>query len=549
MRTNNNKNLLIKVVLVSIALFSGRPWWPKTNHIVMISAQGLSGQVCLEHVCEQTVTGRNLPYARVLEIIHTKAYLRDIDLGVVSSASASTSSTSASMTQQAMAAQLLNKPIRPHPHHSRRRKKRQAATAASSTSTFMQATGINGAQVLYSIPFFLMSLLFVSALRRKPKVHHTTTTTYLQPEPVVHPVPVPVIPEPVAPPIILQTSPPLIPGNVPQPGYPGGGLDPDLVPNHAILSLVPEGLVPLAVFPDPGGGAGLYTSIAAAAHNSDCVLFAEPDPIQLFSYEPYLTTTSARRLRRSPSARRTTMSQKRGRKKERKKKDLKEQRKKRQPRNEHIIEIPAFERFYGFRCHITFRKACPGCNGHQPPPPPRPHFQPNQPLDDGGGGGIGLDSNKDHHMMAEVVKSMSSTPKPPALSFFPATPSQYYFGLPHPPPPGFYPHHPLPYSYGHHGHHFSHHHHQTTRSKGHPTTTSSTSNVYNPYNSMMSKPSPIYYDYFKTKAASTKTTTTTTAANKNRRSSSPYIRVVEEFHTDGNPQCHVHVAPLPACLP
>ena len=88
--------------------------------------------------------------------------------------------------------------------------------------------------------------------------------------------------------IELFEGPPLIPYDVPNPGQPGGGYEPDPDEHDKILSLVPYGLVPLAVFPN---------LVYRDGNPSECIIFAEPDPIIVapppplppyYSYDPYL---------------------------------------------------------------------------------------------------------------------------------------------------------------------------------------------------------------------------------------------------------------------
>lgn len=147
----------------------------------------------------------------------------------------------------------------------------------------------------------------------------------------------------------IPVIPPLVPLNVAQPGEPGGGDFPQNGDSE-VLDLVPEGLRPVAIFP-PYLFPRTYPAI--------CVIWAELDPKPYYGHgygygrrpkkHPLLAKGSSMldRIRNIFSGRRDTG---------------KSSRFIPIPRNKrvHAIEVPAFERRYGFRCKITLadRQKC-----------------------------------------------------------------------------------------------------------------------------------------------------------------------------------------------
>ena len=125
----------------------------------------------------------------------------------------------------------------------------------------------------------------------------------------------------------VPVVPPLIPLTVPQPGEPGGGAPPS-AGDEEVRGLVPRGLRPVSVFPPY-----LFPRTVPAK----CVIWAEPDPPLDLLEEP--------------------------RKKLMGKKSFLEQVKDffgldkliPKPRGKYVrvVEVPAFERRYGFRCKVT----------------------------------------------------------------------------------------------------------------------------------------------------------------------------------------------------
>jgi hypothetical protein len=263
------------------------------------------GSPCLEKICEQTITGRNLPYPRILQILHTREYLNAIHLDK----------------------------IPPDIRHRKKRLKRQATHTGVHSEIMSHSLN---SPMLLGVPLMFLSLLFVASLRRRG--HHKPQ--YVA-QSAHHKLPSAVVNYVEEPPVIIQISPPLIPKHVPQPGQPGGGLDPALYGDYRILGLVPEGLVLIAVFP-------------RSAHYgdrdspSDCVLFAEPDPLPYYGYDPY-------RFKRARQQRLTRSVSKKSRKVSRNGLHHPTA-----PHHQHLIEVPAFERLYGFRCLVTVidRKPC-----------------------------------------------------------------------------------------------------------------------------------------------------------------------------------------------
>ena len=169
----------------------------------------------------------------------------------------------------------------------------------------------------------ILSMMFLASLGRKKESEESNSV------------------EIVSPPIAIFEGPPLIPYDVPNPGQPGGGYEPHPDHHYKILSLVPYGLIPLAVFPN------LYRG----GNPSECVIFAEPDPVIVpspppppipipppyYLHDPYL------RLRKKTHDRKNT------RKFVKMKKNAHQRR-----------HIQIDHRLYGFRCLVTIidKKSC-----------------------------------------------------------------------------------------------------------------------------------------------------------------------------------------------
>ena len=173
----------------------------------------------------------------------------------------------------------------------------------------------------------ILSMMFLASLGRKKESESNSVV------------------EIVSPPIEIFEGPPLIPYDVPNPGQPGGGYEPHPEHHYKILSLVPYGLIPLAVFPN------LYRG----GNPSECVIFAEPDPVIVpspppppipippplppyYSYDPYL------RLRKKTHDRKNARNF--------------VKMKKNAHQRQHI-QID-HHRLYGFRCLVTIidNKSC-----------------------------------------------------------------------------------------------------------------------------------------------------------------------------------------------
>ena len=132
---------------------------------------------CLKKTCEQIVTGRHLPYAKVLSIIHHRDYLNAIYINKV------------------------------HPHHppppspatathtgNARRKKRQIPT--------LDSTGnIQGMSppLLVGIPLVILSAMFIASLRKnqqKPEIVEEVTEIIVDTPPKFTPLTPPHLPAP-----------------------------------------------------------------------------------------------------------------------------------------------------------------------------------------------------------------------------------------------------------------------------------------------------------------------------------------------------------------
>ena len=187
---------------------------------------------CLKKICDQVVTGRQLPYIRILQIIHQRLYLDAIHLHLPG--------------HDHLRTQRRRKRRRPPLS---RQKRQGEAVVAGATSEILHH-GMNH-PLLVGIPLFILSAMFLASLRKRQEQKEV-----IEAPTIVHHEEVVVIEDP-----------PLVPPHVPQPGQPGGGYIPDPYQHHQVLSLVPQGLVPVAVFPSHYGFYG--------DSPSQCVLFAE----------------------------------------------------------------------------------------------------------------------------------------------------------------------------------------------------------------------------------------------------------------------------------
>ena len=187
-----------------------------------------SHDFCLQKVCEQTISGRHLPYPRILQILHSREYLNAVH-------------------------------IIPPSHVKGRRQKRQASSPAASAASEVVAHSMNN-PLLMSIPFIVLSAMFLSSLRKRTAADATSYS--------IQPSPPPILPEIVH---HHDLPLPLVPPHVPQPGQPSGGYKPDHLIHGKILSLVPYGLIPVAVFP------AHFHYYGDASHHfpSECVIFSD----------------------------------------------------------------------------------------------------------------------------------------------------------------------------------------------------------------------------------------------------------------------------------
>lgn len=199
---------------------------------------------CLKKICEQVVTGRHLPYGRILKAIHKREYLDAIHIS-----------------------RTLEQP--PRKRSRRRRQVEQASTAL--------AQGFVNTPLLMGIPLIILSAMFIASLRRKQQATDEPDEIHI----------VPVLEEP--PDFILHDPPPLVPPHLPKPGQPGGGYTPDPQHHAKILSFVPYGLIPISVFPAFFD----YYEENSQASPSECVVFAEasppppPPPIKIYPGYPH----------------------------------------------------------------------------------------------------------------------------------------------------------------------------------------------------------------------------------------------------------------------
>lgn len=155
-------------------------------------------------------------------------------------------------------------------------------------------------------------------------------------------------------PIVTQTvlvDPPLVPINVAQPGEPGGGGTPER--NPEATNLVPDGFKPVTVFPPY-----LFPRTVPAL----CVIFLEPKarfykkPEKEYGYgyqhPGYPVKKTAGGFPIVQKVKNYFKSLKRTIKR---RLDPRSKRIKREDKNYrvHLVEVPSFERRYGFRCRIT----------------------------------------------------------------------------------------------------------------------------------------------------------------------------------------------------
>ena len=131
--------------------------------VVSYCALGINGQQyyypvvppslhCLKKTCEQIVTGRHMPYAKVLGIIHHSDYLNAIYITKIHPNNPTAPSPLTATTHTSIA---------------RQREKRQTPT--------IDATNIQGMTppLLVGIPLFILSAMFIASMRRnreKPEV-------------------------------------------------------------------------------------------------------------------------------------------------------------------------------------------------------------------------------------------------------------------------------------------------------------------------------------------------------------------------------------------
>ena len=244
---------------------------------------------CLKKVCEQTISGRHLPYTRILQILHSREYLNAVH-------------------------------ILPKGNNAGRRKRQASGSAAaSSAATEVVAHSLNN-PLLMSIPFIVLSAMFLSSLRKRNGPETISSAYEIEPvyPELVHHEEVP--------------PPPIVPPHLPQPGQPGGGYKPDHLIHSKILSLVPYGLIPVAVFP------AHFHYYGDVSHHfpSECVIFSDAKPID---YHHYLPVNKKRR------------AYTRKRKKSRTKRD-------------HLPYFYPPNQLFGFRCLVTVtdKKSCKTAN-------------------------------------------------------------------------------------------------------------------------------------------------------------------------------------------
>ena len=126
----------------------------------------------------------------------------------------------------------------------------------------------------------------------------------------------------------VPVVPPLIPLTVPQPGEPGGGAPPS-AGDEEVLGLVPRGLRPVSVFPPY-----LFPRTVPAK----CIIWAEPDPpLDIDFLEAPKKVMAKKSIF------------------ERVKDFFGLDKLIPKPRGKYVkvVEVPAFERRYGFRCKVT----------------------------------------------------------------------------------------------------------------------------------------------------------------------------------------------------
>ena len=195
---------------------------------------------CLEKVCEQTITGRGLSYSQILHIIHSGSYLNAIHLD------------------------KKQPNVSDHYVHNRHKRTSHAANAAS--EVFGHGIHLN-TPILLPMGMVVLSMMFLASLAKNNKKPAEPEPTFVHVvESVEEPTTTIIEHHPA---IEVFEGPPLIPYDVPNPGQPGGGYEPDVDEHTKLLGLVPYGLIPLAVFPN----------LMRDGNPSECVIFAEPDPI------------------------------------------------------------------------------------------------------------------------------------------------------------------------------------------------------------------------------------------------------------------------------
>ncbi len=237
-----------------------------------VAATGSGLLSCHERVCDQTITGRNLTYARALEIVQQEIYLTAADLSIL------------------------------------KRKKRSPIYYGSGSLSIDEGFNLvnTHGNTTYSVSAAgpaLVTLLLVALTLQRPGANGQQPPVGLPPPPVpTQPIPSVAVPL-IAPQVIVLPPPGQAPADQPQPGTPGGGSPP--IPSSpaqaALLTLIPPGGVPVALFPQ-------FQSPRTV--EAVCVLYSQTDEESILAEEETRVGTARSRQRRGILARqlRKTMS-------------------------------------------------------------------------------------------------------------------------------------------------------------------------------------------------------------------------------------------------
>ena len=211
-----------------------------------VTSDGGLNPECYSRTCDQFITGRDLPYARALEIVQQEEYLEEADFNII--------------RRKRDIENVLS-----------RQRRQQTNGPATVMETILPTVNMDGNVTTFLDPRVFVSVGLVALLGGLALTQDTQDdddVIFVNP-PVPTFDPTPVQDDPVT--VFVVTPPPgQVPDSEPQPGTPGGGSLP--IPNtpeaQEAISLAPPGTIPVAVFP---------VFVAARRREAVCVTFSESD--------------------------------------------------------------------------------------------------------------------------------------------------------------------------------------------------------------------------------------------------------------------------------